>query len=81
MTLHQRLKRAICCPDGCCSPADCYANGHRDVPVKLDAAARAVGAVIREAWAEQARGVPRNGAQEAVQGGEAVLAQPRSPEP
>ena len=53
MTLHQRLKRAICCPDGCCSPADCYANGHRDVPVKLDAAARAVGAVIREAWAEQ----------------------------
>ena len=53
MTLHQRLKRAICCPDGCCSPADCYANGHRDVPVKLDAAAKAVGAVIREAWAAQ----------------------------
>lgn len=81
MTLHQRLKRAICCPEGCCSPADCYANGHRDVPVKLDAAAKAVGAVIREAWAEQARSMPRGGPQEGVQGGEAVFVQSRSSDP
>jgi hypothetical protein len=55
MTLHDQLKRAICCPGGqCCSPGDCYAASNRDVPVKLDAAAKAVAAVIRDAWQKQA---------------------------
>lgn len=55
MTLHEKLKRAICCPSGTCSsPADCYATSHRDVPVKLDAAAKAVARVIQDAWRKQA---------------------------
>ena len=50
MTLHTRLKRAICCPDGCCSPGDCYADGHRDVPVRVDKAAKAVAALLCAEW-------------------------------
>lgn len=54
MTLHDQIKRAICCPSGVCSsPGDCYATGHRDVPVKLDAAAKAVAKVIQDAWRKQ----------------------------
>ena len=58
MTLHTRLKRAICCPDGCCSPGDCYAEGHRDVPVRVDKAAKAVAALLCKAWKQQAVKTP-----------------------
>lgn len=43
LTLEQ-LQRAICCPTGQCSaPGDCFAQRRdRDVPVRIDQAARAV---------------------------------------
>jgi hypothetical protein len=56
MTLHESLKAAICCPGGvCCSPADCYAMSRgRAYPVDIDAAARAVAAVVLREWRKQA---------------------------
>ena len=58
MTTLRDLERAICCPHGTCiSPGDCDADDRsRSHPVNIHHAARAVQALLLQAW----RDYPRN---------------------
>jgi hypothetical protein len=51
------LERAICCPSGCTSPADCYAlDRSRSYPVQIHESARAVARLYLDAWREYVGG-------------------------
>ena len=55
MTLHNRIARAMCCPNGiCCSPGACYAEDRsRSQLVDIHAAIPAIVRVIQDEWRKQ----------------------------
>ena len=79
MTLHHRIARTMCCPNGvCCSPGACYADDRsRSQLVDIHAATRAILAMLpgllREEWGKEtgpySRHITLEAPQKAAEGG------------